>query len=110
MRAVAGVSASEPAAPGCAGSGHRSGDFGTSAAAAPPTGRALALVGSALGRGIGPSGPRPSAAFLAQLIATAQQAPQTRQRRRAELHEANASYAAAATPEAWTGRAIYRVM
>jgi hypothetical protein len=39
---------------------------------------------------------RPSAAFLAQLIAIAQQAPQTRQRRRAEPGDASAAYASAA--------------
>jgi hypothetical protein len=50
-----------------------------------------------------PSGPRAgsmarataSAAFLAQLIATAQQAPQTRGRRRSEPADACAAYAAA---------------
>jgi hypothetical protein len=36
-----------------------------------------------------------SAAFLAQLIATAQQAPQTRGRRRSEPADACAAYAAA---------------
>jgi len=39
--------------------------------------------------------PRPSAAFLAQLVATAQQAPQTRSRRRATADDAAALYAAA---------------
>jgi hypothetical protein len=39
---------------------------------------------------------RPRAGFLAQLIATAQQAPQTRARRRAEPNRASAAYAAAA--------------
>jgi hypothetical protein len=58
--------------------------------------------------GIGPAAQRPSAAFLAQLIATAQQAPQTRQRRRAEPDEVNAVYAAVAAPVAWLGRAVYR--
>jgi hypothetical protein len=38
---------------------------------------------------------RPSATFLAHLIATAQQAPQTRQRRRAEPDSACAHYTAA---------------
>jgi hypothetical protein len=38
---------------------------------------------------------RPSAEFLAQLIATRDQAPQTRQRRRAEPADAIAAYAAA---------------
>jgi hypothetical protein len=36
--------------------------------------------------------PRPSAPFLAHVIATAQQAPQTRVRRRAEPAEAVAAY------------------
>jgi hypothetical protein len=39
---------------------------------------------------------RPTAAFLAHLIATAQKAPQTRQRRRAEPQDAAALYAACA--------------
>jgi hypothetical protein len=39
--------------------------------------------------------PRPSAAFLAQLIATAQQTPQTREKRRIEPQAAIAAYAAA---------------
>jgi hypothetical protein len=40
---------------------------------------------------------RPSAVFLAQLIAIAQGAPQTRARRRASAGDAAARYAAAAT-------------
>src|SRR5688572_17811363 len=40
---------------------------------------------------------RPSAAFLAQLVATAQGAPQTRARRRATAGHAAAVYAAAAS-------------
>jgi len=36
---------------------------------------------------------RPSATFLAHLIAMASHAPQTRERRRAEPHEAVAAYA-----------------
>ncbi len=40
---------------------------------------------------------RPSASFLAQLIATAQQAPQTRARRRADPDVAITSYRATAT-------------
>jgi hypothetical protein len=43
--------------------------------------------------------PRPSAAFLAHLIATAQRAPQTRQRRRAEATEACAHYATGVSEE-----------
>lgn len=79
------------------------------AAPAVPTGRALALIAAAPTE-TPASGPRPSAGFLAQLIATAQRAPQTRQRRRAEPDEAKASYTAAATPAAWMGRTIYRSM
>ena len=57
-----------------------------------------------------PAGQRPSATFLAQLIATAQQAPQTRQRRRAEPHEVTAIYAAVATPAASLGRTVNRAL
>jgi hypothetical protein len=55
-----------------------------------------------------PSRSRPSAMFLAHLIAVAQQAPQTRQRRRAEPDVANAVYAEACAPSARTGRALCR--
>jgi hypothetical protein len=41
-----------------------------------------------------PAGGRPSADFIAQLIATKIQAPQTRARRRAEPSEATAAYRA----------------
>jgi hypothetical protein len=51
---------------------------------------------------------RPSAVFLAHLIAVAQKAPQTRQRRRAEPDEANAVYADACAPSARTGHALCR--
>jgi hypothetical protein len=51
---------------------------------------------------------RPSAVFLAHLIAVDQQAPQTRQRRRAELDEANAVYAEACAPPGRAGRAFCR--
>jgi hypothetical protein len=57
-----------------------------------------------------PAGQRPSATFLAQLIATAQRAPQTRQRRRAEPHEVTAIYAAVATPAASLGRTVNRAL
>jgi len=40
--------------------------------------------------------PRPSAPFLAQLIAANRKLPQARERRRAEPHEAIAAYTAAA--------------
>jgi len=92
MHAVGQISPSEPARPACPGAAH-------SAAAEPlSTGRSLVVLGCVAGPGTGSAGPRPSAIFLAQ----------TRQRRRAEPHCANASYAAAATPAAWIGRALYR--
>jgi len=47
---------------------------------------------------------RPSAPFLAHLIATAQQAPQTRARRQAEPGEATARYAATAARPRGRGR------
>jgi len=47
---------------------------------------------------------RPTAAFLAHLIATAQKAPQTRQRRRAEPQDVAALYAAAAAHAASGGK------
>jgi hypothetical protein len=46
---------------------------------------------------------RPSAAFLAQLVATAQSAPQTRARRRSTAGDAAALYAAAAASVARPG-------
>jgi hypothetical protein len=63
------------------------------------TGRSLVFLGS---RDAAPEcstrfyHQRPSAAFLAQLVATAQSAPQTRARRRATAGDAAARYAAAA--------------
>lgn len=56
----------------------------------------------------GPANIRPRADFLAQLIATAAQAPQTRLRRRAEPYEAADAYR---TQEPWpapAGRALSR--
>lgn len=58
--------------------------------------RSLVPVCAANQRDILPSRLRPSAPFLAHLIATAQQAPQTRVRRQAEPGEATARYAASA--------------
>jgi hypothetical protein len=52
--------------------------------------------------------PRPQAAFLAHLIATAQQAPQTRARRRAEPELASASYTAACARRLDAGRLLSR--
>ena len=102
MKAVGQIAPSEPATPACPGAAH------SAAAESLSPGRSLVVPGCGAGQGSGLAGLRPSAVFLAQLIATAQQAPQTRQRRRAEPHCANASYAAAATPAAWIGRALYR--
>jgi hypothetical protein len=49
---------------------------------------------------------RLSAAFIAHLVATAQQAPQTRLRRRADPETANAVYAAAAIRNATVGQSL----
>jgi hypothetical protein len=74
----------------------------------PTFGRALVLVGSGQETAVDPPGSRPSAMFLAQLIATAQQAPQTRRRRRAQASEAGALYAAASAPAVRIGRTFCR--
>ncbi len=51
----------------------------------------------------------PQSCFLAHLIATDQQLPQTRERRRAELQDAIAAYAAAnARAPSRTGRTLFR--
>jgi hypothetical protein len=63
------------------------------------TGRSLVAVDdsrAAIGSAAGGGPARPSAAFLAQLVAIAQGAPQTRARRRATAGHAAALYAAAA--------------
>jgi hypothetical protein len=114
MRAIASITPAEPplaARPRLAQSdaGAPARQVG-SAADAPQIGRAVVLVGSGPGTEVRPVGSRPSAVFLAQLIATAQQAPQTRRRRRAEPDEASASYAAVSAPAARMGRAICRSM
>jgi hypothetical protein len=67
------------------------GATGSQAAPLPPR-QVLALRGSCAGSQ--PVGPRPLAAFLSHLIATAQDAPQTRRQRRAAVSEALAAYAA----------------
>jgi hypothetical protein len=62
-------------------------------------GRALvpvARAGTASATPAGARNPRPSAAFIAHLVATAQGAPQTRSRRRATADHAATLYAAAA--------------
>jgi hypothetical protein len=51
---------------------------------------------------------RPNADFLAHLIATSAQVPQTRERRRAEPEEAIAAYCARCTLPAAPGRAVSR--
>jgi hypothetical protein len=73
---------------------------------------------SALGRALvptnasprsAPAGTRSSGTFLAQLIATALKAPQTRARRRAEPADASAAYdASAAATAAVAGSVVYR--
>jgi hypothetical protein len=79
-------------------SGMRRRPSGTAAPALPaPTGGALVPVApAARERPTGNGLHRPSAAFLAQLIAAERKLPQARERRRAEPHEAIAAYAAAA--------------
>ena len=74
----------------------------------PPPGRDLSVIDVQRAASLAATSTRPAAAFLAQLIATAQKAPQTRQRRRAEPTEANGVYTAAATPAPWVGGAVYR--
>jgi len=61
-------------------------------------GRALTVVAAAVPHAMAST--RGDAAFLAQLIATKEQAPQTRMRRRAEPAEALAAYHAAASLKA----------
>jgi hypothetical protein len=64
------------------------------------TGRSLVPVGGpGAARGAGVHHGRPAATFLAQLVAIAQGAPQTRLRRRASAGYAAALYAAAARIE-----------
>ena len=63
---------------------------------AEPSGRALVPVSGADSGSARTAGmPRPFAPFLAQLVATAQGVPQTRQRRRATADHAVTVYAAA---------------
>jgi hypothetical protein len=107
MRAIASITPSKPAPAACPRLAQFEPPVGTPADR-PPPGRALVMVGSGRGTAVDPAGSRPSAVFLAQLIATAQQAPQTRRRRRAEPNEASSIYAAASAPAARTGRAVCR--
>jgi hypothetical protein len=90
---------------------HSSSDPGlVGRSSAPAPGRALVPTAPPRGPPGADRGPRPSGNFLAQLIATALQAPQTRARRRAEPADASAVYAAAATEHAETGRVLRRTM
>ena len=109
MRAIAGITPSEPAPAACPRLAQFDAQVGTSAGP-PQPGRALVLIGSGQGTVADPAGSRPSAVFLAQLIATAQRVPQTRRRRRAEPNEVSTIYAAVSAPAARTGRAICRSM
>jgi hypothetical protein len=109
MRAIASITPSEPAAAACPRLAQVEVQAAT-LAGLPQPGRALVLVGSGPDAAVDQAGSRPSAAFLAQLIATAQRAPQTRQRRRAEPSEVSTVYAAASAPAARTGRAVSRSM
>ena len=109
MRAVASITPSEPAPAACP----RLAQFDPQVATPPDRpqpGRALAVVGSGPGTAVDPAGSRPSAVFLAQLIVTAQRAPQTRRRRRAEPNVAVRIYATVSAPAALMGRAISRSM
>lgn len=109
MRAIAGLTATEPASAARPRLGQRDAQVGTPADL-PQPGRALVLVGSGPETAIDQPGSRPLAAFLAQLIATAQRVPQTRRRRRAEPNEVSVIYAAVSAPAARAGRAISRSM
>ncbi len=60
-------------------------------------------------REIAHAGARSSADFIAQLIATRSQAPQTRARRRAEPEEATAAYRALGQWPTGTGRSLSRL-
>jgi hypothetical protein len=65
----------------------------TGSQAAPRPARQLAAPRESCAAGSQPVGPRPLAAFLSHLIATAHDAPQTRRQRRAAVSEALAAYA-----------------
>jgi hypothetical protein len=106
MRAVASITPSEPVPAACPRLAQDDAQVGTPADL-PQPGRALVVIGSGQGTAVDPAGSRPSAVFLAQLIATAQQAPQTR-RRRAEPKAVSTIYAAVSAPAARMGRAFCR--
>src|SRR5437660_12813994 len=83
-----------------------------SAETGPQPGHALIAVPPVWSGGPAPASDRgsrrPLAAFLAHLLASRDQAPQTRARRRAEPGEATAAYAVASASVARTGGAISR--
>jgi hypothetical protein len=74
--------------------------------------RALVAVSPApaSAAGVRAASPRPGAAFLAHVIATTQQAPQTRARRRAEPDVAGAIYAISMRHHIDAGRIISRTI
>ncbi len=103
MRAITGIGAA-------AATGEvRARPVGRGAAGAAATGTALVAIAPAPPpeRAWSPSR-HPVAAFVAQLIATSRQAPQTRMRRRAEPAEALAVYAAASAVARQRGHAVMR--
>jgi hypothetical protein len=107
MRAIASITPSEPTRGACPGLAQSDAQAETPANL-PQLGRALMVVGSGERTAVDPARARPSAVFLAQLIATAQRAPQTRRRRRAEPDEVSTIYAAVSVPAARMGHAICR--
>jgi hypothetical protein len=109
MRSVASITPSQSAPAACPRLARHDAQAG-SQVDRPPTGRALVLVGRGPATAVDSAGARPSAVFLAQLIATAQRAPQTRRRRRAAPGEASSVYASVSAPAARIGRAVYRSM
>jgi hypothetical protein len=107
MWAVASIPPSTAAPPACPRLAQSDPDVGTPGDLPQPS-RALVPVGPRRPGALSPTGSRPSAVFLAQLIATAQQAPQTRRRRRAAPNEVSSIYAAISAPAARIGHAICR--
>ena len=109
MRATASITPAEPAPAASPRLAQGDRQVGTPADL-PQPGHALVLVGPGPATAVEPAGSRPSALFLAQLIATAQRAPQTRWRRRAEPHEVSTVYASASAPMTRMGKTISRSM
>ena len=91
------------------GSGGASRHDPAAAAGATSAQRALVRVAPAspaIGVSLRPADGRPTAPFLAHLIATVQGAPQTRERRRADPNWATSTYGAMMQVPASAGRAI----